>query len=265
MADNESMTKIITNNVSVKKNWSAVTTVIVLLLGVILVSMAWNYALKYLNSVSSLSCEEFNESAREKQDQSNQISQSSQSNQTNQTANIQPPVQIIRSITNDPTIAKNKDTPFRTKSDIVSKEIDNSDKFDKSGDQAYIKEIIKETDKQDLNKKLQKTDRPESGVFKIIIYHMKGCGHCMMLMERQNTNEKSIFEKLSEIENVPNICKSNERIQVLDFQYGKDNEASKFQAFPVIMFVTPNGSEEYSGSRDAQSIFRSFVNKIKQN
>ena len=46
------------------------------------------------------------------------------------------------------------------------------------------------------------------------------------------------FENLQmqkEFENDNNVC-------VFDFKYGQDNEASKFNAFPVIKIITENGT-----------------------
>lgn len=93
-----------------------------------------------------------------------------------------------------------------------------------------------------------KSNVPESGVVKLIIYHMQGCGHCTDIMKNKQPNGKTKFEQLCE------IFKNNNNVQILDYQSGRDKEAGSFSYFPVIHIVTESGPTEYNGSRDVGSI-----------
>ena len=96
-----------------------------------------------------------------------------------------------------------------------------------------------------------KCDTPDSKNMKIAIYHMNGCYHCDNIMKHKE-GEKSEFEKLNDIFKDINV-------EVYDFELGKDAEASKYNAFPVIKFISINGEVEYKGGRSADSIAKEAV------
>lgn len=104
-------------------------------------------------------------------------------------------------------------------------------------------------------KKIKKSAVPEPGVTKLIIFHMRGCGHCMDIMDRKQQNNKTKFEQLSD------IFSTDPAVQVMDFQYGRDKEAEKYNGFPVILIVTIDGEEEYMGPREVVNIAKAVINK----
>ena len=95
-----------------------------------------------------------------------------------------------------------------------------------------------------------KSDKPESGKTKLCIYHMKGCGHCHDIMDVKQSSGLSKFQELQK------IFDSKPEVEVLDFQHGRDPEASKFGAFPVIMLVKDTGSMEYNRERSVDGMAR---------
>ena len=102
-----------------------------------------------------------------------------------------------------------------------------------------------------------KSEKPEKGIVKLIIYHMPGCGHCVAIMHGGPNGEKSQFEKLRD------YFKNDNSVRIYDYQLGRDKEADKFNGFPVVMLVTSEGSEEYNGRRDAESMAKAIMNKKK--
>jgi hypothetical protein len=102
----------------------------------------------------------------------------------------------------------------------------------------------------------KKNDLPEKNKVKFVVYHMDGCGHCHNIMGNKQSNNMTIFEQVQkEFENDNNVC-------VFDFKYGRDNEASKFNAFPVIKIITENGEQEYNQSRTAENMINA-INRAK--
>jgi hypothetical protein len=101
----------------------------------------------------------------------------------------------------------------------------------------------------------QKSETPEKGVVKLIIYHMPGCGHCNVIMHKGNNGELSQFEQLV------NFFKNDNSVRIYDYQLGRDKEAAKYNAFPVIKIVTSGGSDEYQGATDAVSMAKAIINK----
>jgi hypothetical protein len=97
-----------------------------------------------------------------------------------------------------------------------------------------------------------KSDRPEKGIMKLAIYHMKNCGHCQDIMENKQENGKTKFENLKAIFN------DQGNVQILDFQYGRDQEAGQFNAFPTIHIITENGTVPYNGPRDVMAMARAL-------
>jgi len=63
-----------------------------------------------------------------------------------------------------------------------------------------------------------------------------------------------MFEQLSY------IFEKDPMIQVLDFQFGRDKEANKYYAFPVILIVTGDSVEEYTGPRRVSNIIEAVIN-----
>jgi hypothetical protein len=92
--------------------------------------------------------------------------------------------------------------------------------------------------------KIEKSDYQN----KIHIYHMPNCGHCQKLMEG------GPFQQLV------NAFKGS-KVEVKDFLYGRDNEANKYSAFPVIKLIKNNKELEYNGPREATNIIEAF-NKL---
>lgn len=80
---------------------------------------------------------------------------------------------------------------------------------------------------------------------KIHIFHMPNCHHCYKLMY---ATDNPPFKQLKD------IFKTNKNVLIKDFLYGRDEEAKKYTAFPVIVFITNKGEKEYEGPHDAQKI-----------
>jgi hypothetical protein len=101
-----------------------------------------------------------------------------------------------------------------------------------------------------------KTDKPEAGKVKLCIYHMNGCGHCHDIMTVKQDNGMTKFEHLRKLfADKPNV-------EILDFQHGKDSEASKFGAFPVIMLVKDGSAEEYNRERTVEAMANFIVRNM---
>jgi len=100
-----------------------------------------------------------------------------------------------------------------------------------------------------------KSIKRESGITKLIIFHMEECKHSDEIMvTKQKKNNKTMFEQLSY------IFEKDPMIQVLDFQFGRDKEANKYYAFPVILIVTGDSEEEYTGPRRVSNIIEAVIN-----
>lgn len=102
---------------------------------------------------------------------------------------------------------------------------------------------------------IEKSELPEKGIVKLLIYHMPGCMHCHSIMNAGNNGEKSQFNQLLD------MFKNDDKVKIYDYQLGRDKEASKYQSFPTIMLVTTDSVDEYQGSRDATSMAKTIVNK----
>lgn len=92
------------------------------------------------------------------------------------------------------------------------------------------------------------SDDPENGIVKFCVYHMQGCGHCRDVMEVTGANGKTTFQTVKDAFN------GDDRVQVMDFKIGRDKEASKYNAFPVIMLITGSGEVEYNRQRTAEGM-----------
>lgn len=101
-----------------------------------------------------------------------------------------------------------------------------------------------------------KNDRPEKGVVKLCVYHMKNCHHCHDIV-RPGANGKSKLQELRE------LFSNTDSVKILDFEYGVDNEASKFQSFPTILIITENGSTEYNGNRTTDDMKSAILSRFK--
>ncbi len=102
-----------------------------------------------------------------------------------------------------------------------------------------------------------KNDNKENNIVKLAIYHMQGCGHCHKLM-KEKQNGKTIFEDLQK------RFGPDPTVKILDFEHGKDDEAKKYNAFPVIKLITPTKEIEYRGPRSANDIERFIKSNLNQ-
>lgn len=100
----------------------------------------------------------------------------------------------------------------------------------------------------------KKNDKPEKGIKKFAIYHMKGCIHCHNFMNKKQKNGMSKCEELR------NIYKNDKSVEILDFQYGLDEEAQNFNAFPAFRIITETENIEYNNKRDISSITEAINN-----
>jgi uncharacterized protein YxeA len=110
--------------------------------------------------------------------------------------------------------------------------------------------------KKNISNNSKKSDNQEKGIKKFVIYHMKGCGHCHNFMDKKQENGMSKCEELRQ------VFKNDTSIQILDFQYGIDNEAKKFKAFPMFRIITENGITDYTDKREVSSIQEAINNAI---
>lgn len=85
---------------------------------------------------------------------------------------------------------------------------------------------------------------------KFHIYHMRNCGHCNDIMKNKNNDDgMTKFEKLKK------KFENNENVEILDYELGKDPEASKYRAFPVLTLTTKDGEEiEYEREREVEQM-----------
>lgn len=100
----------------------------------------------------------------------------------------------------------------------------------------------------------QNNNKPMQNNVKLIVYHMAGCGHCRDIMEN-DAGKKSKFEQLKD------MFKDDKQVVILDYKLGRDKEAEKFNAFPVIMLVNKNGSVEYQGPRNVNDLAKAIYSK----
>lgn len=126
--------------------------------------------------------------------------------------------------------------------------------YDKQGDNDSAKpQNLQIQTKNQLN--VSKNDLPEEGITKLVIYHMNGCGHCHAIMDKKRDGSKSTFDELID------MFKNDTSVKIYDFKLGRDKEAEKFQAFPVIKIITSNGNSDYNGPRDATNMNKAILSK----
>lgn len=101
-----------------------------------------------------------------------------------------------------------------------------------------------------------KTDLKEPGIIKFVFYHMNGCGHCSDFMKVPKENGKTKFELLEA------AFANDPKVKIVDFQYGRDKEANKFTAFPMIYILSDKGTQEYNGSLEVSELIKA-INKHK--
>ena len=94
----------------------------------------------------------------------------------------------------------------------------------------------------------------EKTLKKFAIYHMKGCGHCHNFMEAKQENGMSKYKELR------NIFKNDSSVEIVDYQYGRDEEAKKYNAFPMFEIITKNGITKYNGRREVSDIVETMNN-----
>ena len=98
-------------------------------------------------------------------------------------------------------------------------------------------------------KKMMKTNK-----LKIHIYHMPNCKHCYNLMYNADKGKTQYAQ-------IVDAYKTNPQIEIKDFLYGRDSEADKYNAFPVILFTKDNKEIEYHGPHTADKIIEA-ANKL---
>jgi hypothetical protein len=93
---------------------------------------------------------------------------------------------------------------------------------------------------------------------KFAVYHMDGCHHCGIIMK--SNKGKSLFEKLF------SIYADNKNVEIIDYKYGRDAEASKYNSFPTIILTIDNlGVEkEYGGPRTVEAMSKYIEAWIKK-
>lgn len=114
---------------------------------------------------------------------------------------------------------------------------------------------MKNVQKQEV----MKNDNPEKGKTKLCIYHMQGCGHCDAIMSVKQSNGKTVFETIKD------TFADDKSVQVLDFKYGRDKDANKYNAFPVIAIVTEKGRHGYTGQRTPEHMITAVQNARNKN
>ena len=132
----------------------------------------------------------------------------------------------------------------------INEEINNKQPIDNPGD------VSRASDNVESNM----DDNPENGKIKLVIYHMRGCGHCEDMVDKKLQNGKTVVENLRE------IFKNDPQIFVLDFQYQRDPIVAKrgIMAFPTIKMVKPDGAYEYNGRRDVESLANFCIQNKRQ-
>lgn len=88
---------------------------------------------------------------------------------------------------------------------------------------------------------------------KLAIYHMDGCGHCNDIMRTVQRDNKTKFQQLKD------IFANHPEVLIVDYKYGVNKEAERFNSFPVIMISTKDGETEYNGPRDVASIAKAVA------
>jgi len=102
----------------------------------------------------------------------------------------------------------------------------------------------------------KKTDLKEPGIVKFAFYHMNGCGHCANFIKIPGANGKTKFQSL--VDGFAN----DSGVQILDFLYGRDREANRFTAFPMIYIISDSGTQEYNGPLEINQL-ADAINKHK--
>jgi len=106
------------------------------------------------------------------------------------------------------------------------------------------------------NPSQKKTDLKEPGIVKFAFYHMNGCGHCANFIKIPGANGKTKFQSL--VDGFAN----DSGVQILDFLYGRDREANRFTAFPMIYIISDSGTQEYNGPLEINQL-ADAINKHK--
>ena len=136
------------------------------------------------------------------------------------------------------------------KTNTNSKKIDILGRFVNS----YMNKQHSDNKTASIENKNQQSNNSENGTKKFAIYHMKGCGHCHNFMETKQENGMSKCEELR------HIFKNNNDIEIVDFQYGRDKEANKYNAFPMFEIMTKDSVTKYNGRREVSDIVEAINN-----
>lgn len=79
---------------------------------------------------------------------------------------------------------------------------------------------------------------------KLIIYHMAGCPHCTDIMEGSPSKYMSLKQ----------LFKNNSNVSIINFEVGKNKEASKYNSFPTIELVKNGDTKLYEGERTVDAM-----------
>jgi len=89
---------------------------------------------------------------------------------------------------------------------------------------------------------------------KIHIYHMPNCKHCYNLMYNADKGKTHYMQ-------IVDAYKTDPQVEIKDFLYGRDSDAEKYNAFPVILFTKDDKEIEYHGPHTADKIIEA-ANKL---
>lgn len=145
------------------------------------------------------------------------------------------------------------------KYDAINKKY--TDKMKLDLDLNQTKKSVDVTDNLDTSKSKEPLNRdPQNkSPVKVIIYHMDGCGHCMDIMQKIQSNGKTKYQTIKDVfSKVPYVS-------IVDYKYGRDKEADRYNSFPVIVIATEEGEKEYNGPRDVISISKAIANAAMLN
>lgn len=119
--------------------------------------------------------------------------------------------------------------------------------------QSTHQQSAQEQPTQEQSTSKQSTQQPFRPKVRFCIYHMEGCGHCHDIMRIKQTNGMTMFEQLKQ------IFESRPDIEIVDYQYGRDPQASKYRAFPVIVLIKGESELEYNRQRTVEHMARFII------
>jgi len=87
-------------------------------------------------------------------------------------------------------------------------------------------------------------NHPRKSKIQLIIYHMAGCPHCTDIMKGSPSKYMSLKQ----------VFKNNPNVSIIDFEVGKNKEASKYNSFPTIELVKNGDTKLYEGERTVDAM-----------